>query len=728
MQELLANALSMHQNGQLPAAAQLYEQVLTQEKENADALHLLGVLHHQQGDHARAIEEIGRAAALKPNVPAYHANLAEAYRALGQFERAAGCCRMALRLWPDFPEALSNLGLALQGMGRYDEAIKPFQRAVEVQPDFAAGHNNLGNVLRELGRLDEALIHFRRTVELAPDYAPGRTNLGQMLLDLGRPDEALPHCQEAARLEPDRAAIQHNLGNVRRALKHFVAARIAYLEAIRLDPDLARAHVNLGLTLQQEGELIDALPWLKQATELEPKNARFWESLAEVYAELEDSEQAIPCWRRVLDLEPERAAAHNGLGWGLQDEGRPTEAKAHFETAIQLQPDFAGAQMSLGGLHEETGDLAAAESAFRGALRTQPNFALPHGRLATLLGGKLPAADFAALEARLADPQLAEGPRARLLFGLAHVLDGQRQFTRAADCLRQANAMTLEIARQRKRGYDPAEHEDFVNRLLAAFGPEFFEKTRGCGSSSRRPIFVFGMPRSGTTLIEQVLASHSRIHGAGELRVVRQTFETMSIVLNRNAAPMECVAHLDAAALERLAHEHESNLEKLAGTSSERVVDKMPDNYFYVGFLAALFPNALFIHCRRDMRDVAFSCWMTDFRSIRWANDPAHIAHRCRQYRRVMDHWQRVLPVSIEQVDYEETVSDLEGVARRLIAACGLDWEPACLDFHQTRRSIRTASVTQVRQPIYTRSVARWKNYENVLAELFANVEEPRTK
>ena len=146
----------------------------------------------------------------------------------------------------------------------------------------------------------------------------------------------------------------------------------------------------------------------------------------------------------------------------------------------------------------------------------------------------------------------------------------------------------------------------------------------------------------------------------------------------------------------------------------------MPDNYLYLGLLAILFPSAVFIHCRRDLRDVAVSCWMTDFRSIRWANDRDHIASRFQQYHRLMDHWQDVLPVPIHEVDYEETVADLEAVARRLVAACGLDWEPACLEFHRTERPVRTASVMQVRQPVYQRSVARWKHYEPALGELFA--------
>jgi tetratricopeptide (TPR) repeat protein len=719
MPDVLTAAVELHEAGQLAAAARLYHQVLAQKRENAEALHLLGVLHHQQGDHARAVERIGRAVALRPNVPTFHANLAEAYRALGQLERAAGCCRAALRLRPDYPEALSNLGLVLQGLGRHADAADHFRRAVQLRPDFAAAHNNLGIALRELGQLDGALVHFRRAVELAPGFAPARSNLGQMLLDNGQAAEALPHCREAVRLQPDLAALHHNLGNVLRALNRPVEARAAYLEALRLDPNLAAAHAHLGLILRQEGRSGDARPWLQQAVELEPANATFWEYRAELHGEEDEHAEAIRCWERVLALGPERAGPHLSLGWALQEEGRLAEAGDHYRVAARLQPDSAAAQLHLGGLHEELGRLADAETAFREALRRQPAYPLPHARLATLLRGKLPDADRAALEQRLADPQLPAGPRARLLFALAHVLDARSDHGRAADYLRQANALTRDLARGR-RDYAPAEHERFVDGLLRAFGADLFRRIDRGGLDTRRPVFVFGLPRSGTTLVEQVLASHPRIHGAGELRLARQTFEAIPAALDREKTPLDCVPHLDAATVRRLAGPYLDRLQALDGGGAERVVDKMPDNYLYLGLLAVLFPRATFIHCRRDLRDVAVSCWMTDFRSIRWANDPEHIAGRFRQYRRLMDHWQAVLPVPVYQVDYEETVTDLEGVARRLVAACGQEWDPACLEFHRTQRPVRTASVTQVREPVYTRSVARWKHYERDLAGLFA--------
>ena len=241
-------------------------------------------------------------------------------------------------------------------------------------------------------------------------------------------------------------------------------------------------------------------------------------------------------------------------------------------------------------------------------------------------------------EVRLADPNLGQDPRSHLLFALAQVLDARGNYPRAADCLREANALRLELAHDRKE-YVPAEHELFVDNLLRQFNSAFFQRTTGMGLNTHRPVFVFGLPRSGTTLIEQVLASHPQVYGAGELRLARQSFDSVPKLLDRSELPLNCIPHLDEKAVRRLAQHHLDALQALDQGRADRVVDKMPDNYLYLGLLAVLFPDGVFIHCRRHLHDVAVSCWMTDFRSIRWTNHPEHIGSRFRQYLRVMEHW-----------------------------------------------------------------------------------------
>ena len=316
------------------------------------------------------------------------------------------------------------------------------------------------------------------------------------------------------------------------------------------------------------------------------------------------------------------------MGGALQEEGRLAEAREHYEKAARLEPSSGAAQLHLGGVYAEAGQLAEAEAAFRAALRLQPRSGpAPCPARRDCSATSCPTADRAAIEQRLADPRLRPGPRARLLFGLAHVLDARGEYDRAADCLREANALTLESVAG-SREYRPAEHALHVDGLLQVVRCRVLRRTAGMGLETRRPVFIFGLPRSGTTLVEQVLASHPRVHGAGELRLGRRSFEAIPAVLGRRERPMECVPHLDAGALRRLAERHLEQLALHDGGRAERIVDKMPDNYLYLGLLAAMFPGATFIHCRRDLRDVAVSCWMTDFRSIRWANDPGHIASR----------------------------------------------------------------------------------------------------
>jgi tetratricopeptide (TPR) repeat protein len=722
MQDVMRAAITNHQAGRLGEAAQLYEQVLAGDQTNAEALHLLGVLHHQRGDNARAIELIGRAIALRPNAAAFHSNLAEAYRVSGQFDRAAGCCRAALSLRPDYPEARGNLGLALQGLGRREEAEEQFRQAIALEPNFAVAHNNLGNVLRELGKRDEALESFRRAVEIDPKYPAAQTNLGQLLLDLDRAEEALPYCEEAVRLQPDLAAMHHNLGNAYRQLERYAEARASYSEALRREPTLAKAHAHLGVSLMREGQTADAVTCLRRAIELDPEDATFPEFLGDVQMEREEFGEAVASYQRALDVATEpKPTLRLSLGWALQEDGRLDEAGEQYRLAARLAPEMPAVQNYLGGYHEELGELSLAEAAYRQALKLQPKFALPHARLGTLLRGKLADDDLTALETRLADPELKPEARGRLLFGLAHVLDARGDFVRAAATLHEANALSRETRRTRPQ-YSPADHERFVENIIKVFNLGFFTRTAGLGLDTRRPVFVFGLPRSGTTLIEQILASHSQVMGAGELRFGRQSFEAIPAVMGRPAHPMECVPYLDAVSIRRVAERHLDRLRMIAGDAPGRVVDKMPDNYIYVGLLATLFPRATFIHCRRDLRDIAVSCWMTDFRSINWANSPEHIAHRFSQYRRLIDHWKIVLPFPMVEINYEDTVVDLEGVARRLIAACGLAWEPACLEFHRTERPIRTASVMQVRQPVYKQSVGRWQNYEASLGELFRSM------
>jgi len=720
----IQEAYALHKAGRYADAARIYQGLLTRDPENVEALHLFKVMHQQSGYPARAVELIGRAAALRPGVASFQSNLAEAYRSLKQYEQAAACCRKALDLQPDYPEAVNNLGLVLHDMGLVEEAVARFDAALALRPGVATVQNNRGTSLLALGRSDEALEAFREVLRLDPSLALARANLGQVLTDRDQPAEGLPHCQEAVRLRPDLPAAHNNLGNALLALGRWGEAREAYAEAVRLEPGLAVAHASLGLTLQHEGRVAEALPHLRRAVELVPGNATFHRRLAIAYGLVEEWAESVASCERRAAIEPRSADAQSDLGWACQCDERHAEAEAAYRRALRLQPDHLDAWQNLGTLQEERGEMADAEASYREAEARQTDSPLPLARRAVLARGRLNDEDRDRLRFHLY-ANLHPTTRMETLFALAQVADTRGDFVEAAACLGPAHVLARRRRREVGESYDPDEHTRYVDQLIAGFTPALFERLAGDGDETERPVFVFGMPRSGTTLVEQVLASHGLIHGAGELPLARRAMDSLPTPASGSQEPLvSSLQALHAGGLRRLADAYSAGLNarvarQSLGADPTRVVDKLPDNYLYLGLIALMFPRATLIYVRRDLRDVAVSCWMTQFRSIRWADDPGDLSRRCRDHVRLMKYWREALPRTVHEVNYETLVDDFEAGARRLVAACGLEWDPACLHFHKTNRTVRTASVGQVRQPIYRKSLARWKAYEPYLSTLF---------
>src|SRR5579884_598130 len=796
MQDPMQIAIQHHQAGRLHEAGRIYQSVLARNPNDPDALHLLGLVVHQLGQHQPAAQLMSRAIGIKP-APVYYANLAEVWRALGQLDKAIECCRTALALSPAYPEAANHLGLALMQQGKLVQAIEQFRAALLVRPNFAIVHSNLANALRAQGQLESAIVHYRKAIACDPNLASAHGHLGQLLCERHEWPEALKHCQKAIELRPGFAAAHCNLGivlsmmgkldqarqhlvetlrlnpsfaaahcnlgivlsmmgnldearqhfvealrlnpslaeahsylgNVLRKMNHFGEARQHFIEALRLNPSFAETHNNLGGVLQDMGNLNEAQHHFIEALRLNPSFAAAHSNLGLVLQEMGNLDEARRHCSEAVRLNPSLAEAHSNLGGVLQEMGNLDEARCHLIEALRLNPCFAAAYCNLGLLRVKLNDLKGAEESFRTALRHDPNGVRAWANLATLLRSTLPEDDLEVMCRLVAKPALSKESRARLHFGLAQVFDARKQYAQAAEHSLHANALRLEVWRERGESYDPAKHSRFVNDMMATCTPAFFHRLRGLGLDSELPIFIVGLPRSGTTLIEQILASHSQVFGGGELQFTRGDFQSLpevmrSVELEKPSSgdrAMACLSRLDSEAIHTVAQRHLDRLRALHPTA-QRITDKEPENYMFLGLLAVLFPKAKFIHCRRDLRDVAVSCWMTNFGRARWANDPDHIASRFHDYRRLMDHWRTTLPVPVLHIDYEETVEDLESVARKLVSWCGLEWEAACLEFHRTQRPIDTASVTQVRQPIYASSVGRWKNYEPALGHLFTQL------
>jgi tetratricopeptide (TPR) repeat protein len=718
--ELLELGMSHHRAGRLDLAEQAYAQLRRENPDHPDALHLLGVIAHQRGDARRAITLINQAILVRPGVAAMHANLAEACRAAGDARGAVQQCRRALEIDPRFQQARTNLGLALMATGQIEEAVGAFKDALAENPRDALTHNNLANALRLLNREDEALAAFRKAVELEPASAEFQSNLGQFLLELGRVDEAEHHCRNAVRLAPGLASAHSNLGNVLREQRKLDLAIAEYNESLRLRPDVAIVHNNMGQALQEMGgRLAEAVKWYEQSIKLDPQSARAICNLASALDEDEQHQKARELYAHALGIDPRWPEALVGLGGHLRDEGDLEGARKHFEQALAIKPRFTVACAALAGIFNEQGQFEEAQRISRHALEADPYSVHALGALSASCKDKLPDADVQ-LAQRMLDSgkYLTEGARSTLHYTLGAACDARKQYEKAAKHLELANALCKSGWIRYRGGYLPAEHEKFVDELVRVFDAAHFERVARYGSDSTLPVFVLGLPRSGTTLLEQILASHPQVHGAGELKLMREAFESVPSLTGAGGSGVDGIGRLGAESIRALAQSHLSKLAAL-GPGKARVVDKMPDNYLYLGLIFTMYPKARVIHSRRDLRDTAFSSWQTHFSQLRWACDQDWIAHRYAQYVRVMEHWRKVLPGRFIEVDYEETVADLQSVARRIIAHTGLEWDERCLAFHETRRPVRTASLAQVRQPIYTKSMGRWVNYEPWLGSWF---------
>jgi tetratricopeptide (TPR) repeat protein len=607
-----------------------------------------------------------------------------AYHRKGDLDRASQLYRSAIEADPSRDVAYHLLGMVAIQAGDPTHAVTLIGRAITLRPNVAEYHGGIAEAYWALGKLEEAIASGREALRLNPESWQVRCNLGSTLVHQGQLDEAIELFREAIRLQPNFAQAYNNLGHALQIRGDSAGAVEHFRTALRLNPALVEVHGNLGKILLDRGETNDALKHCQEA----------------------------------IRLRPNSADAHHKLGNVLQTLGQLVEAESCFRRSIQLSPMVAAGYACLGAIQEHIGDTEQSLVSYREALRLDPRHAGVLAKLATRFKDRLPADDQAAIEGLLASPGLVTDQRLPLLFGLAHVFDARGEFDRAAELTIQANAGQQAEFEANGLGYNATTRANDVQQIMEAFTPDFFERVKEWGLPTERPVFVVGMPRSGTSLVEQILASHSQVFGAGELRLAAHHFKAMVDGSGPVRSLRDCLDRLDRPRLERLARTYLDGLEAF-NRSSDRIIDKMPENTLFLGLMAALFPNARVIHCRRNARDTALSCWMTHFGQLRWSCVPDFIAARILESARIMDHWRNVLPIPIFDIDYEDLVDNLEARSRSLIAACGLDWELACLDFHKTRRHVRTASVRQVRQPIYRNSIGRWTNYERSLAFLF---------
>jgi tetratricopeptide (TPR) repeat protein len=568
-------------------------------------------------------------------------------------------------------EVQFNLANSLRQQGRLEEAVSRYNEALRINPGHVLARHNLGNAFLALGRFDDAEASYRCVLEHNPNIPETHCNMGNALLAQRRPDEAVASYRHALHLNPQLAIAHSNLGDALRDLGRPEEAAASCREALALDPHRAETHNTLGNALLDLGRLPDAAASYARALSLNPRFVKAYVNLAIVLRLLGNAAEAEAMCRQALQVDPAAAAAVALLAELQADSGRFAEAETLFKRAAELDPNMPEAWAGIAHLRKMTPD----------------------------------DAPWLAQALRIADGALAPRQEAYLRYALGKYCDDLGDYDRAFSHYLRANNLT-------KLYGSPHDRQQFthdVDHLTRTYDRAWARRPRDLAMQSTRPVFIVGMPRSGTSLAEQILASHPSVFGAGELPFwtdAAAAYEAATGEDRQNLAGAFGKAYL-------------RRLDELS-TGALRVVDKMPANFLHLGLIHDALPNARIIHLQRNPRDTCLSIYFQHFKTgLAYANDLEDLTSYYLEYLRLMKHWRKVLPASaLLDVPYEGLVATQENESRGMLEFVGLPWDAACLDFHRTERKVMTASKWQVRQKISSASVGRWRHYQKFIGPL----------
>ena len=601
------------------------------------------------------------------------------YAALKQFEDALLHYDNALRIKPDYPEALNNKGNTLNELGNYNDALGCFENALRKMPGYAEAHNNLGSLLHSMGELEKAQGYYQNAIDLKPDYVEAYNNLGNVCADLNQHTLALQYFAKALRIDPNFVQAYNSIGHTLRLLGRPADAITSFEKAIARRPVYAEAYNGLGATLNDMGLHAKAVENIRKAIEIKPDLAAAHSNLGNALSDLGHHEESISCYTRAIALQPSFAEVHNNLGNSLCEFGRYEEAISSFDRALALKPEFAEAHNNLSRLKNYTSD---------------------DPQLAEMLE-------------RIAIPDLPDHEVMHLSFALGKAYEDLGEIDKAFRYLETGN-------RLRKQSYayniQPEKIQfEQIKKLFNAVSAARIRETQSIQvASSPQPIFIVGMPRSGTTLTEQILASHSQVFGGGEL-------ETLGRLLNSAVKDVSNSGGASIATdnLMMLRDEYLSELETL-NTSKMLITDKMPPNFKWIGFLLSVFDQVKIINVQREPVASCWSMFKLQFKGHPYTNDIEDIAAYYNLYLDLMAFWRNEFPNQIYDLNYEALTRNQEQETRRLLDYCGLDWELGCLNFYENKRPVRTPSGRQVRRKMYQGSSEEWRKYEKQLQPMLA--------
>ncbi len=635
----------------------------------------------------------------------------------GDFSMAEQICRNSLSEFPRDANLLCLLGASLIKQKRGEDAEHTLWRAAKMYPRFSRAHEGLAEAYVLQGKLFEALESLNTAATLEPDSASIRAKRGKVLAGLGRDNDASKAFEESFKLTPHREELIKGLQLQR--MGDVVDAEKIYRDVLRQDPqnvDALRLLAGIAMRAKQWG---DAEVLLNKALELAPAFFQGWMDLGLALQEQDRTDEALEAYKQARQIEPDKANPFAAAGTSAAMAGRHEEATKLFNQAVKRDPGSPGALAGLGHVLKTVGNQPNAIAAYRTCIEHNPEHGEAYFSLANLKTFRFADDEIDVMKTHAANEALGDEPRANFLFSLGKAFEDKGDYDKAFEYYALGNQ-----TRRQHESYDPVRTIDQHDTFIRVFSKAFLNQWQGLGHVGDTPIFIVGLPRSGSTLIEQILASHSLVEGTHELpdlgRVARQVGNAEGQLAAyplaiENCQPDKFAEH--GADYLRRVERH-----RLGGVAN--FTDKMPNNFVHVGFVHLILPQAKFIDARRHPLDSCLGSFKQLFaRGQPFTYDLYELGEFYLQYVRLMDHWHDVLPGKVLQVQYEEVVGDTDTQIRRMLEHCDLPFEEACLRFWETDRAVKTASSEQVRKPIYASSVQLWRKYENHLGPLIEVLE-----
>ncbi len=750
-------ALNYREKGDFKEAAQELQTRLAKHPHDATAhAHLAHILSLDNQD-KMAWSSLAAAEALNPNLPVVQRNrarlllkgqknaqafesakkvwesdlddpenrlvMAMTLDSVGQKKEGLTMVNSLLKVKPRYAEALAARALFYWSSGTYAMAVKDAEAALSIKPHLKRLWPFVASLHYELKDLKAATKAMEKAVDHEPENIDYLIRLGEFKRLQGDNDGAVMVLENALSMEPENVNALTNFGTLLQQTGRNEKAGLIYQKALDINPRQAEIYNNLGTMAMTEKNWELAMEYFQIACEIKPDHAEVHNNFGLASLEFGHIEKAVDGFQKALAIKPEYARAHNNLGNALKESGEFSKAISSYRRALSIEPDsakVANVYSNLGNIYKEYGQLDEAISNFRKAISLKPDYAEVHKYLSLSISHTHHDHEILAMEELYNHKNISKTDKMHLSFGLGKAFEDLKERKKSFNFILKANGLKRETY-----DYSISEETSLFSKTKQVFSKQFISKYEGKGCLDETPIFIIGMPRSGTTLTEQIISSHNQVFGAGELdNLIRIANTCVLKHVEKKADSMDYFIKNPEEILETAGLDYLTKIRKHS-IDTKFITDKMPHNFLLVGVIKLILPNAKVIHCRRDPMDNCFSIFKTFFS----AKDSHHYAYDLKElgqyytlYLDLMDHWRKYIPGFMYEFEYEKLISDQTRQTMKLLEFCGLPLDNACLEYYKTDRKVSTASDVQVRRPIYKDSVKLWKKYEAQLKPLWKSI------